>query len=41
MITRNVHRKINKALARLVAEDYNKVVGWALKQIPSILSLEI
>lgn len=31
----------NEALAPLVVKDYNKVVGWALKQIPSILNLEI
>ena len=30
MITKNVHIKINKALAKLVVEDYNKVIGWGL-----------
>ena len=28
MITKNVHMKINKTLAKLVVEDYNMAIGW-------------
>ncbi len=41
MITKNVHIKVNKALAMLIVEDYNMARGWYCGQIPSILSLEI
>ena len=28
MITKNVHIKVNKALAMLIVEDYNMAIGW-------------
>ena len=28
MITKNVHIKIYKALAKLAVEDYNMAIGW-------------
>lgn len=33
MITKNVHIKINKALAMLVVEDYNMARGWVLEEV--------